>query len=268
MNSISGQDVIDRLRAGRPVFALGIRSSRTPEIARIANATGHDVIWIDLEHSAIGLDAAAQICAAALDVGLVPLVRVPEREYGAIGRLLDAGALGIIAPRIETAEQAQDLVAACRFPPAGHRSAIGTLPHIGYAKVTAKDLNDSINRRTLLKVLIESPLGIANIAQIAAVPGVDLIGIGTNDLSAELGVPGDYRHPSVRAAHEQAMAACARAGKPIAIGGIPDAAYCAALIDMGAAPFMMTGIDTEMLLSAGHSRVKQALDSLQKNTSQ
>lgn len=255
-------NVVDRLKARQPVLALGVRSSRTPEIARLAKASGHDVIWIDLEHSAISIDDATQICATALDVGLTPFVRVPEREYGVIGRLLDCGAVGIIAPRIESAQQAADLVAACRFPPAGHRSAIGTLPHVGYQRMSVAAFNETMNRSTLLKVLIESAAGIENIAQIAAVPGIDFLGIGTNDLTAELGVPGQHQHPRVRQAHEHALAACSAAGKPLAIGGIPDSAYSAELIRSGAAPFLMTGIDTDMLLSIAQARVKQALESL------
>lgn len=254
--------LIERLNARVPALALGVRISRTPDIARIAKASGHDVIWIDLEHSTISIDMAAQICATALDIGLTPFVRIPEREYGVIGRLLDGGAVGIIAPRIETAAQAQDLVAACRFPPLGHRSAIGTLPHVGYQKIPVTAFNRTMNRSTLLKVLIESPLGISNIAEIAAVPGVDFLGIGTNDLTAELGVAGDFRHPSVRLAHEQALAACKLAGKPLAIGGISDAAYSAELIREGAAPFLMTGIDTDMFLSIALARATQALESI------
>jgi len=257
-----GGTLIERLNARQPVLALGVRTSRTPDIARIAKASGHDVIWIDLEHSTISIDTAAQICATALDIGLTPFVRIPEREYGVIGRLLDGGAVGIIAPRIETATQAEDLVAACRFPPLGHRSAIATLPHVGYKKIPVSTLNQDLNRLTLLKVLIESPLGISNIAEIAAVPGVDFLGIGTNDLTAELGVPGDFRHPGVRLAHEQALAACKRAGKPLAIGGIADAAYSAELIREGAAPFLMTGIDTDMFLSIALARATQALESI------
>ncbi len=255
-------DVVSRLHAGIPVLAFGVRFSRTPDIARLAKASGHHVIWIDLEHSTISIDAAAQICATALDLGLVPFVRIPEREYGVVGRLLDGGAAGIIAPRIETAEQARDLVAACRFPPLGHRSAIASLPHVGYKKMPAATFNEAMNRSTMLKVLIESPLGIENIGEIAAVPGVDFLGIGTNDLSAELGVAGEYQHPLVRSAHDKALQACKKAGKPLAIGGIADAAYSAELIKRGAAPFLMTGIDTDILLSATQIRVKQALESI------
>jgi 2-keto-3-deoxy-L-rhamnonate aldolase RhmA len=255
--------VVSRLQQRLPVAALGIRFSRTPDIARIAKASGHHAIWVDLEHSGIAIDTAAQICAAALDIGLVPFVRIPEREYGVIGRLLDGGAAGIIAPRIETAAQAEDVVSACRFPPLGHRSAIGTLPHVGYRRMPAPAFNETMNQATAVKVLIESPLGIANIAQIAAVPGIDIVGIGTNDLSAELGVAGEFRHPRVREAHDAALVACERAGKPLAIGGIADAAYSAELVRRGAAPFLMTGIDTDLLLSAAQERVRLALASIE-----
>ena len=254
--------VLERLRKRLPVTAFGVRISRTPDIARLAKASGHDVLWVDLEHSSIPIDAAVQICATALDLGMTPFVRVPERDYGVIGRLLDGGAAGIMAPRIETPEQAADIVAACRFPGQGHRSAIATLPYVEYRKLPAPVLYDTVNRSVAVKVLIESALGIANIEAIANVPGIDFIGIGTNDLSAELGVPGEYRHAKVRAAHEAALAGCARAGKPLAIGGVPDLAYGAELIRMGAAPFLMTAIDTDLLLGAATERVKQALQSI------
>ena len=258
--------VIDRLAKGLPVTALGVRSARAPEIARLAKASGHDVIWVDMEHSALPVDVASQICACACDLGIVPFVRVPEREYGVIGRLLDGGAMGIIAPRIETVEQAMTVVEACRFPPLGHRSAVAIVPQLQYRRMPPAALYDAANRATLVKVLIESPLGIRNLEAIAAVPGVDIIAIGTNDLSAELGVPGEFMHVRVREAHDHALDVCKRAGKPLVIGGISDARYSAQLIRRGAAPFLMTGIDTDLLLAAAHERVRQALASLEIST--
>jgi 4-hydroxy-2-oxoheptanedioate aldolase len=198
----------------------------------------------------------------ALDIGLAPFVRVPEREYCVIGRLLDGGVLGIIAPRVESVEEAQDIVAVCRFPPLGHRSAVATLAHANFRKLPAGEFNQAMNEATVVMILIESPRGIGNVEAIAALPGVDLVGIGTNDLSAELGVAGQYSHPSVRKAHEAAISACQRARKPLAIGGIGDLAYTAELIRLGAAPFLFTGIDTDLLLGAARDRVAQALASL------
>lgn len=252
--------VIERLHRGEPVAILGVRHARTPEIARLAKASGHDALWVDLEHSAMPVDAAAQICAAALDLGLTAFVRVPERDYGVVGRLLDGGAAGIIVPRIESAAQAVDAVAACKFPPLGHRSAIATLPHVGYRRLPAGELYGRMNAAVALQILVESAEGIRNIGAIARVPGVDMLAIGSNDLSAELGVPGEFSHPRVREAHLHALAACREAGKPLAIGGISDPAYAAQLVREGAAPFLMTGIDTDLLLAAAQERVRAALD--------
>lgn len=254
---------VERLTRGIPVAALGVRSSRTADIARIAKSSGHHAVWVDLEHSTMPIDIAASICAAALDLGLAPFVRIPEREYGLIGRLLDGGALGIIAPRVETAGEAQDIVAACRFPPFGHRSAVASLAHLDFKKMPAPELNAALNRATVVKILLESPRGIENAAAIAALPGVDIVGIGTNDLTAEMGVAGEFRHPRVRDAHESAIAACRRARKPLAIGGIADFAYAADLIRLGAAPFMFTGIDADILVAGARDRVSLALASLQ-----
>jgi 4-hydroxy-2-oxoheptanedioate aldolase len=254
---------VERLSRGMLVAALGIRTSRSADIVRIARSSGHHAIWVDLEHSTMPIDTAALICSAALDVGVAPFARIPEREYGVIGRLLDGGVLGIIAPRVETVEEAQDIVGACRFPPFGHRSAIATLPHLDFAKLPAEEFNHVLNKATVVKILVESPRGIENIESIAALDGVDMVGIGTNDLTAEMGVAGDFRHPDVRKAHEHAIASCQRARKPLAIGGIPDMAYAAELIRCGASPFIFTGIDTDLLLSAARDRIRQALASLQ-----
>jgi 2-keto-3-deoxy-L-rhamnonate aldolase RhmA len=133
---------------------------------------------------------------------------------------------------------------------------------VGFKKLPAEQFNQIMNRATVVKILVESPLGIERIEAIAALPGVDIVGIGTNDLSAELGVAGQYSHPSVRHAHEAAIRACQRAQKPLAIGGIGDLAYGAELIRLGAAPFLFTGIDTDLLLGAARDRVSQALASL------
>jgi len=254
---------VERLKQGVPVVALGVRGSRTADIARIARSSGHHAIWVDIEHSTMPIDTAALICAAALDIGLAPFARVPEREHGLIGRLLDGGALGIIAPRVETAEEAQEIVAACRFPPLGHRSAVAALPHLDFRKMPAEEFNRTLNHATVVKILLESPRGIDNAAAIAALEGVDMVGIGTNDLTAEMGLAGQFRHPDVRRAHESAILACRRAQKPLAIGGISDFAYVVELIRLGAAPFMFTGIDTDLLVGAARDRVGHALAALE-----
>src|SRR6267378_3763382 len=159
---LAARAVVERLAQRVPVAALGVRGSRSADIARIAYSSGHHALWVDLEHSTMPIDTAALICGAALDLGLAPFVRIPEREYGVIGRLLDGGVLGIIAPRVETAEEAQDIVAACRFPPFGHRSAIATWAHLDFRRMPAPEFNAELNQATVVKILLESPRGIEN----------------------------------------------------------------------------------------------------------
>src|SRR5580704_19491006 len=114
--------MLQRLAHGEPLLSLGIRNARTAEIVRMAKTAGFGVVWIDLEHSSISIDCAVQIMASAADLGLEAWVRVPEKDYGVIGRLLDGGATGIIMPRVESAEEAARVVTAARFPPRGQRT--------------------------------------------------------------------------------------------------------------------------------------------------
>ena len=244
------RSVIARLRAGEPVIQLGLRNARTAEIVRMASSAGYDLIWVDLEHSSMSIDCAAALAATATDLGMISWVRVPEREYGVIGRLLDCGCGGIISPKIETADQARTAVDACRFPPLGQRSAIGILPHYGYARMPAGELTARANDDVVLQVLIESEKGIANIDEIAAVEGVDIIGIGTNDLTADYGCPGNVRDARIAQACADVAAAARRHGKIAVIGGIADDTHWHELLALGFAPLIFAGIDTDVIAAA------------------
>jgi 2-keto-3-deoxy-L-rhamnonate aldolase RhmA len=239
--------LLARLRAGELTLMLAIRGSRTAEVVHLARSTGHHAVLIDLEHSSMSTDTAAALCTAADALGLTPLVRVPERDYGMIGRVLDGGAHGVVAPRIETAEQAADIAAACRFPPEGRRSQIAQVPATGMRPVPATELNPALNRSAIVQILVETPAGIANAEQIAAVDGVDLIALGANDLTAELGVPGDYTDPRVREAVATLGEACRKHGKLLMIGGIADPALLLSLFPLGVSPLVMTGADSAHL---------------------
>jgi 2-keto-3-deoxy-L-rhamnonate aldolase RhmA len=243
----SAAGFLDRLRAGRPTLMLAIRGSRTPEVLHIARSTGHHAVLVDLEHSSMSIDTAAALCTTAGALGLTALVRVPERDYGIIGRLLDGGAHGIVAPRVETAEQAADIAAACRFPPRGRRSQIAQVPATGMRPTPAADLNRELDRTTIVKILIETPAGIANARQIAAVDGVDMLALGANDFTAELGIPGDYNDPRVREAVAALAEACREHGKLLMIGGIGDPDLLLSLFPLGVCPLVMTGTDSAHL---------------------
>jgi 2-keto-3-deoxy-L-rhamnonate aldolase RhmA len=239
--------VMARLESGQRIVSLGIRFSRTPDIARMASGAGYDLVWIDLEHSSMAVDAAAQIAATAHDLGLGAWVRVPEREYGVIGRLLDSGATGIIGPRIETAAEARLLAGACRFPPMGQRSMLARLPQTGFVRAPAEDFVALANRTVVVQALIESPKGIENAEAIAAIEGVDIIGVGTNDLTAEMGCPGQARDPAMMDACRHVAEAARRHGKIAIIGGVADDDHFLRLLDMGFSPFVFAGIDTDIV---------------------
>jgi 2-keto-3-deoxy-L-rhamnonate aldolase RhmA len=234
---------LERLRGGEPTLMLAIRGSRTMDVVRIAKSTGHHAIMVDLEHSTMPLDVAASLCKCADDLGLFPFVRVREREYGALGPLLDCGAQGIIAPRVETAAEAATIARACRFAPRGQRSQI------------AMALDDS----TVVQILIETPAGIASADEIAAVDGVDMLAFGANDFTAEHGVPGQYGDPRVTEAIAALAGACKRHGKPLMVGGIADPALLRDLDSLGVCPLRLTGTDTDMLYAGAAARAERFL---------
>src|ERR1700742_471723 len=155
-----GSGVMQRRARGEPLLSLGIRNARSAEIARMAKAAGFAVVWVDLEHSSVSIDCAAQILASAADLGMEAWVRVPERDYGVIGRLLDGGVTGIIAPRVETVEEAQKVVNAARFPPRGQRSQTALLPQAKYQRMPAAELMQLAERAATVHILIESAEGV------------------------------------------------------------------------------------------------------------
>jgi 4-hydroxy-2-oxoheptanedioate aldolase len=255
---MNGAELVERLRARHKIIALGIRASRTTDAVRWAKAAGYDTIWVDMEHSSLPVDTVSQLCSCAVDLGLMPWVRVPERDYGTINRVLDGGALGIIVPRVETADQARDAVIATRFPPLGQRSQLATLPYVNFEKLPARELNRRLNEATVLKVLIESRAGVEAADAIAAIEGVDVLALGCNDLSADLGHTGESAHPEVVAACRKVIAAAERHGKVVIVGGMPECEALSELRREGAAPFIFAGIDSDVYLAALRERVEQA----------
>jgi 2-keto-3-deoxy-L-rhamnonate aldolase RhmA len=254
---LAKKGVLERLRTAEPVLSLGLRNARTSEIVRLAHGAGFGVIWVDLEHSSIPEDDAAQMAATALDLGMEGWVRTPEREYSVIGRLLDAGVSGIIAPRIETADEARQLVAAARFPPRGRRSQIALLPQAGYQRIPTAELMALAERATSVHALLESAQGIRSAEAIAAVDGVDMLHVGVNDLSVDLGHVGNPGHPEVIDACLQVIAASKRRGKLCAVGGLADVKQIQQLIAAGAAPLVFAAIDTDLLSAGLATRAQQ-----------
>jgi 2-keto-3-deoxy-L-rhamnonate aldolase RhmA len=201
-------NVKEKLARDEVVASMTVRLVRGIEIARIAKTAGFDSLYVDVEHSSFSLDTTGQICIAALAIGIAPFVRVPSTRPEHVSRALDAGALGVIAPHIRSAAQAREVVAAAKFPPLGERSAAGALPHLHYRSFPAAEANAAMNAATMVIVQFETADALEEADAIAAVEGVDLVLIGTNDLLADMGLPGEYEHERVRAAYACTSAAC------------------------------------------------------------
>ena len=203
--------------AGEVTLGAGVRMARTVEVGLTMRAAGFDWLFIDMEHGPFDLETAQQISIAALSQGITPLVRVADASLGA--RVLDAGAQGIVLPHVNGAEEARALVRLCKFPPEGERSAGGGLAHAGFEAMDPAALLKGVNDETLLVAMIETPEAGEEADAIAAVPGIDVLLIGTNDLSAGMGAVGQHDHPKVNKVYEQVIAACRRRGKVAGMGG-------------------------------------------------
>src|SRR5713226_89882 len=107
----------ERLEGGELSLGVGIRVVRSVEVAKAMKSAGFDWLFIDLEHGVFSIESASQICVAALDAGIAPIIRVPNGQYSIATRLLDNGALGIVVPHVETAEEARHIVEKLQYPP-------------------------------------------------------------------------------------------------------------------------------------------------------
>jgi 2-keto-3-deoxy-L-rhamnonate aldolase RhmA len=243
----------ERLDAGEMALGVILRQARTVDIAPVMKACGFDWLFLDLEHNSMDLDTAVQIAVAALGAGIAPVARVPAGQLWMATRFLDGGGLGIVVPHVDTPEEARKIAQALRYPPVGHRSVAGGLPHFGYQKLGLAETCDGINAETLVIVMLETPTAIANADAIAAVPGIDSLLIGTNDLAMELGIPGGFGDERIVAAYQAVCDACKSHGKFAGVGGISDDTLLRKYIQMGVR-VVLPGSDLSFLQVAATER--------------
>jgi 2-keto-3-deoxy-L-rhamnonate aldolase RhmA len=250
---IIANHTLRQLRAGKLAVGLGVRNARTVDIAQMLKTCGFDWAFIDCEHSSMELDTAAQLAGASLALGVTPLVRVPGFEHWHASRLLDNGAQGIVFPHVDDEAQARRAVDACRFPPLGRRSMGGGLPQVGFASLPVGETARLVNDETMVVAMIESPSGVANCEEIAAVPGIDALLVGTNDLCFEIGIPGQFTDPRVGEAYRKVIAACRKHGKFAGMGGMYTPELIERHVAMGV-QLVLSGSDFSLLMQAGAAR--------------
>src|SRR6185312_1825119 len=197
-----------RLRKNELAIGIGVRLVRNVDIIKVMKAAGYDWLFLDLEHGAMSIETACEISVAAQDSGIAPIVRVPYGELTMATRVLDGGALGIVIPHVDTAEEAKEIADKLRYPPRGHRSVGGGQAQFDYTPMPLAEMTTKSDDNTLITVMIETPKAVENAEAIAAVPGIDCLLVGSSDLSMEMGVPGDNGNPKIQAAVDKVIAAC------------------------------------------------------------
>lgn len=249
--------VNDKLARGEVVASMTVRLVRGVEIVQIAKTAGFDMLYIDMEHSSFSIETTGQICLAALNAGIPAFVRVPSNTPDYISRVLDGGALGIVAPGVGSAEEARAVVQAAKFPPQGERGVGGPFPHLQYRNFPAVEANAVLNDATMVIVQFESADAIERAEEIAAIDGVDMVLIGVNDMLASLGLAGQYDHPKVREAYARTIEACRKHGKHVGVGGLASRPKLAAEFVAMGARMISTGTDLQFLLAAATEKASQ-----------
>ena len=165
----------------------------SPYLAEVLSYCGYDAVTVDLQHGMFGLDRAVALLQAVSAGPATPLARCPSHDASTIGKLLDAGAYGIICPGVDTADQAAAFVRACRYPPRGNRS-FGPARGLLYG---GPDYVDQADTTILTWAMIESGTALDNLAAILATEGLDGVYVGPNDLALSLGeAPGQAELPA------------------------------------------------------------------------
>jgi 4-hydroxy-2-oxoheptanedioate aldolase len=253
-------NVKEKLARDEVVASMTVRLVRQPEIAQIAKTAGFDTIYVDMEHSSASIETTSRICMAALAVGIAPFVRVPANTPEYITRVLEGGALGVIAPHVGSADEARAVVQAAKFPPLGGRSVAGGLPHLHFRTFPVNEAFAALNDATTVMIQFENAAALGKAEEIVAVPGIDMVMIGTNDLLCDWGIPEQYEHPKVRDAYATTIAACRKHGKHVGVGGLATQPKLVAdFVRMGAR-YVSTGTDLAFLMGACSERAKQVRD--------
>jgi 2-keto-3-deoxy-L-rhamnonate aldolase RhmA len=163
--------------------------------------------------------------------------------------------MGIVFPHVDDAKTAKKLVSYCLFPPHGNRSMTGALPQLNFEQLPIPEVAKIINENMIVVIMLESPTAIDNVEEIAAVKGIDVILIGTNDLCMEMGIPGDYSNPKIKDAYSKVISACNKFNKTPGMGGVYDEELMSEYINMGM-KFILSGSDLSFMMASAKQRSK------------
>jgi len=203
------------LAEGKIVRMFGVGQLLSPKLIEIVGEHGEfDALWIDAEHAGLGMKDVEIATMAARAYGMDHFVRMPATDYASVMRVLEAGAGGIMVSMVRSAEDAEQAVRWAKFWPRGERGMNGGNRDGRFGLTPLADYVKTANAETFIGIQIETASAIAAVAEIAAVPDVDLLFVGPADISQVMGVPGDFENPKCLNAIESIAKACEAAGKP------------------------------------------------------
>jgi 2-keto-3-deoxy-L-rhamnonate aldolase RhmA len=210
--SIVPQNRLKRLlREGKSVIGTMLVEVRQASVMQVFSNAGLDFVIIDNEHGAFNIETISNLSRAARQVGVTPVVRVPEWSYAHIVQPLDSGAQAIMAPRITEPGQVKEILQMMKYPPFGRRGSVVARGHTDLKSGSVVDVMKDANEESMLIVQIETRQALDSMDQILAIQGVDSALVGPTDLSVALGIPGKLTDPILVAAITSAIEACRRA---------------------------------------------------------
>lgn len=213
----------------RPLFGLLIVEVASPGLLPALEVAGVDFVMIDMEHGPFSYRDVASLLAGARSTNVAALVRVPELTRSAVGRVLDLGADGVVAPRVESAADARRLVEWGRYGPEGSRNAAFALAHDGYRRGNVPDTAARANAGAACVALVETVAGVDAIDDLISVPGLDAVIFGGTDLSQSLGAIGDMSSQPFLEREARVLEACLSAGVALGVVARGSEAIAAAL---------------------------------------
>jgi len=201
-----------KLREGKPAFGAMI-TFPSPPIVEMLGYMGFDWVLIDNEHGSIGVESAEDMIRAGDLTGVAPIVRPVANRPEVIAPFLDRGAWGVQVPHVNTRAEAEAAVSACKYYPEGQRGIFsrGRPAEYGIGGTTPEYVK-AANANTLVCLMLEEVEALRNIDDICTVKGVDVLFIGSGDLSQSMGYPGQQTHPEVQALMEDGVKRIRKAG--------------------------------------------------------
>jgi 2-keto-3-deoxy-L-rhamnonate aldolase RhmA len=241
------------LKSGGTAIGTMVCDTRTPAIARALAAAGFDYFILDTEHGSFSLETVSDLMQMARLEGITPLVRVPDCSYPFIARTLDAGAMGVMVPRVKTRAQVEQIVAAVKYPPMGERGMMNARTNTGYRGMSIGEYGARANEETMVILQIETREAVEDIDALLAVPGVDAALMGPADLSVALGTM-DIGHPKVTEYIQRVLDAATRRRIPSGTH-VGDLSLLKTWQDRGMR-LLMYSSDFGLMMSAGAAAIK------------